>query len=267
MSKYTNIPFVKYSATGNDFILIDNRSLGLTSEDADFFKRICQRRTSAGADGVLLIEESSKHDFQLRYFNADGSETECGNGARSAAHFVFSHGLAGSKMSFVFGEAVYEAEVDGSWVKLKMPSPRDLQETLGIVKENGFDEGGFIHIGVPHFVLFGKMIAELDLQKWGPEYRQHAAFQPAGANINFVEVLGENKLKVRTYERGVENETLSCGTGCVASAYLAHLKQKTRYPTEIMTKGGNLKVSKNPHDEHLYLEGEVKAVYEAKFYQ
>ena len=267
MSKYTNIPFVKYSATGNDFILIDNRSLGLTSEDADFFKRICQRRTSAGADGVLLIEESSKHDFRLRYFNADGSETECGNGARSAAHFVFSHGLAGSKMSFVFGEAVYEAEVDGSWVKLKMPSPRDLQETLGIVKENGFDEGGFIHIGVPHFVLFGKMVAELDLQKWGPEYRQHAAFQPAGANINFVEVLGENKLKVRTYERGVENETLSCGTGCVASAYLAHLKQKTRYPTEIMTKGGNLKVSQNPHDEHLYLEGEVKAVYEAKFYQ
>ena len=96
------------------------------------------------------------------------------------------------------------------------------------------------------------------MQKWGPEYRQHAAFQPAGANINFVEVLGENKLKVRTYERGVENETLSCGTGCVASAYLAHLKQRTRYPTEIMTRGGKLKVSKDPHDEHFYLEGEVK---------
>ncbi len=267
MSKYTNIPFVKYSATGNDFILIDNRSLGLTSEDAYFFQQICQRRTSVGADGVLLIEESSEHDFRLRYFNADGSETECGNGARSSAHFVFSHGLTGSKMSFVFGEAVYEAEVDGSWVKLRMPSPRDLQETLGIVKENGFDEGGFIHIGVPHFVLFGSKIADLDLQKWGQKYRHHLAFQPAGANINFVEVLGENKLKVRTYERGVENETLSCGTGCVASAYLAHLKLKTKYPTEIMTKGGNLKISRNSHDEYFYLEGDVKAVYEAKFYQ
>ena len=145
-----------------------------------------------------------------------------------------------------------------------MPGTRDLQETTGIVKENGFDVGGFIHIGVPYFVLFGSEIEDLDLQKWGPEYRQHAAFQPAGANINFVEVLGDNKLKVRTYERGVENETLSCGTGCVASAYLAHLKMGTRYPTEIMTRGGNLKVSKDRHDEHFYLEGDVKQVYEAK---
>ena len=212
---------------------------------------------------MLLIEDSSEHDFRLRYFNADGSETECGNGARSAAHFAFTHGLADSKMSFVFGDAVYRAEVDGAWVKLRMPSARDLQETLGIVKESAFDEGGFIHIGVPHFVLFGSEIADLDLQKWGPKYRHDPAFQPAGANINFVEVLGENKLKVRTYERGVENETLSCGTGCVASAYLAHLKQRTRYPTEIMTRGGKLKVSKDPHDEYFYLEGEVKPVYEA----
>ncbi len=264
MSKYTNIPFVKYSATGNDFILIDNRSLSLSCQDSDFFQQICQRRTAVGADGVLLIENSPEHDFRLRYFNADGSETECGNGARSAAHFAFSNGLADAKMSFVFGEAVYEAEVDDTYVKLKMPAARDLQETAGIIKENGFEEGGFIHIGVPHFALFRSGIADLDLQKWGPKYRMHSAFKPAGANINFIEVLGENKLKVRTYERGVENETLSCGTGCVASAYLAHLKQGTQYPTEIMTKGGSLKVSTDSDEDRFYLEGEVKAVYEAK---
>ena len=106
MSKYTNIPFVKYSATGNDFILIDNRGLGLGSKDEEFFQKICQRRTSAGADGVLLIEENSEYDFRLRYFNADGSEAECGNGARSAAHFAFTRGLTDSAVSCILSSSV-----------------------------------------------------------------------------------------------------------------------------------------------------------------
>lgn len=264
MSKYSKIPFIKYSATGNDFILIDNRTLGLGSEDREFFQRVCQRRSSVGADGVLLINNSTEHDFQLRYFNADGSETECGNGARSAAHYVGDRGIAGQKSSFLFGEAVYESEVDGTWVKLMMPATRDLREDVGIIQEVGLVEGGFVHIGVPHYVLFAQDVSDLDLENLGRTYRKHLAFQPAGTNVNFVEVLSENKIKVRTYERGVENETLSCGSGCAASALFAHLRRKTKYPTEILTPGGILRVSNNESKGRFYLEGEVKVVYEGK---
>ncbi len=264
MNEHSEITFFKLSATGNDFILIDNRQNLVSGLDKGYFRQICQRRTSVGADGVLLIEKCPEYDFRMRYFNADGSEAACGNGARSAAYFACKKGLAGQRLSFMVENESYEAYVKGNIVKLKMPAARDLSQSVGVVEENGFKEGGFINTGVPHYVLFGNDIDEIDVYNLGRKYRLHSKFHPEGTNVNFAEVLSENKIKLRTYERGVENETLSCGTGCVASAYLANIQNKTRFPTEILTRGGKLRILRDEHSERLYLEAEVKLVYEGK---
>ena len=264
MAAHSNIRFFKFSATGNDFILIDNRERIVNADDVEFFHQICQRRVSVGADGVLLIETSDEFDFSLRYFNPDGSAAECGNGARSAAYFAFKTKIADSKMKFRFDEAIYEAEVKNNVVKLKLPPPRDWRDANGILEETFLEEGGFINTGVPHFVLFGRDIDKQDIHGLGEKYRYHSRFQPAGTNVDFVEVLSPTQIKLRTYERGVEKETLSCGTGCVASAVVAHRKKGTRFATEVVTPGGILRVSQDGENGPAYLEGEVKLVYEGK---
>jgi diaminopimelate epimerase len=256
------LKFTKYSATGNDFILIDNREPGLTEKDADLFKNICERRTSVGADGVLLINKHSQYDFELRYFNADGSEAECGNGARSAACFATTNKISASPLRFIFGKNTYEAEVRQNLVKIKMPEPRDLLESAGIVEKNFAEEAGAINTGVPHYVLIFPEIAGLDVINLGKKYRYHPRFTPEGTNVNFVEIISGNEIKVRTYERGVENETLSCGTGCVASAILSHLRKKLVFPITVNTSGGQLIVYYE--NNHYFLEGIVKQVYEGR---
>lgn len=258
----TNLPFYKFSATGNDFILIDNRERIVSGNDVEFFRQICQRRVSVGADGVLLIEKSQEFDFTLRYFNADGAAAECGNGARSAAYFAYKNKIADKKMKFRFDESVYEAHVNNTLVKIKLPSPRDWSDANGILEENFLEEGGFINTGVPHFVLFGRDIDKQNVQSLGEKYRYHSHFQPAGTNVDFVQVLSPTQIKVRTYERGVEKETLSCGTGCVASAVVSHRKKGTRFATEVVTPGGTLWVSQDGENGPVHLEGEVKLVYE-----
>ncbi|NIR47943.1 diaminopimelate epimerase [candidate division KSB1 bacterium] len=260
----SNIPFFKFSATGNDFILIDNRENILAGDETDFFRTICQRRTAVGADGVLLIENEAQHDFRMRYFNADGTETACGNGARSSAYFAFHQGFAERRMSFVSDDEVYEAEVDCNSVKLRMPQPQDVRETVGIVDEDVLQEAGFVHIGVPHFVLLGTEIGKLNVDELGRKYRKHARFHPQGTNVNFVKVVSPHQVKLRTFERGVEQETLSCGTGCVASAYLLNLKNQARFPIEVLTQGGELRVYSDDERGELFLEGEVKLVFEGK---
>ncbi len=264
MDERANLTFYKFSAAGNDFILIDNRERIFSADDVEFFRQICQRRVSVGADGVLLIEPSDEFDFSLRYFNADGSAAECGNGARSAAYFAARNKIANKKMNFRFDDAIYEAEVFDTLVKLKLPPPRDWRDANGILEENFLEEGGFINTGVPHFVLFGGEIKQLDVHGLGQKYRHHPQFQPTGTNVDFVEVLSPSQIKVRTYERGVEKETLSCGTGCVASAVVAHRKKGTRFATEVVTAGGILRVSQDGDNGPAYLEGEVKLVYEGK---
>jgi diaminopimelate epimerase len=259
-----NLPFYKFSATGNDFILIDNRERIVNAADVEFFRQICQRRLSVGADGVLLIEPSKEFDFSLRYFNADGSAAECGNGARSAAYFAFKNKIADSPMRFHFDDAVYEAEVNSAVVKLKLPPPRDWREAAGILEETFLEAGGFINTGVPHFVIFGNEIEKHDVHGLGQKYRRHPRFQPAGANVDFVEILSPTQIKVRTYERGVEKETLSCGTGCVAAAVVAHRKKGTRFATEVVTPGGTLRVLQDDENGPVFLEGEVKLVYEGQ---
>lgn len=266
MHKPEHTRFVKISATGNDFILFDNRSGLFTGAEVEFFHKICQRRSSVGADGILLIERSPAYAFNMRYFNADGYESEmCGNGARGAALYAHRNGLADARMVFTVGPQVYEAEVNGKRVKLKMPPGRDFENRPDVVEEDDLHEGGYINTGVPHWVLFSAEIDALDVLTLGGKYRQHPAFSPNGVNVDFVQILGEREMKIRTYERGVEDETLACGTGCVAAAIIAATQNKTRLPTEIQTRGGLLKVSGDPN-ANLYLEGEVDLVYEGRLF-
>lgn len=265
MTKLTDITFVKISATGNDFILIDNREKILTGKEVELFHQICQRRTSVGADGVLLIEACEPYDFRLRYFNADGGESEmCGNGARAAAYYAFKNNFATQEMAFLVGTDLYEAVVQDKWVKLKMPGAKNLKTDLGVLEESFLEEGGSVYTGVPHYVLFVADLESLDVHTLGKKYRHHKVFQPKGTNVNFVQILASNKIKVRTYERGVEEETLACGTGAVASALLSSLNKKTLFPTDVLTRGGLLRVFGDSQGEHLYLEGEVKAVYKGR---
>lgn len=264
MDDHATISFTKFSATGNDFILIDNREFGLSETDREFFVKICKRRISVGADGVLLIDNSKEFDFSVRYFNADGSEAQCGNGARCAAFFAFQKGICDKKNRFNFLNHIYDGEVDGNTVIIKMPEPKELFKIKNVLQEKFLEEGGFVDTGVPHYVLFGTDVENIDVAKIGKKYRYHPDFRPDATNVNFVEILSKDAINVRTYERGVEAETLSCGTGCVASAYLAHLRKNVQFPIQVRTAGGYLQVQQDQKRGHFYLSGQVKAIYEGR---
>ncbi len=260
MTERTSISFTKLSVSGNDFVFIDNRKFGLGEEDAAFFRRVCQRRTGVGSDGVLLIDEDPTHDFRLRYFNPDGSESGCGNGARAAAYQAFKIGLVGAKTRFVFNEQVFDAGIDGDEVRLRFPAPRDLQLCPNILSHSTLEEAGFVDTGVPHYVLYSADVSAVDVVTVGQFYRYHQFFQPAGTNVDFVQVEGRQTITVRTYERGVEDETLACGTGALAAAIFVEQQKEVVWPVRIRTKGGLSVASRQ--DGALYLSGRVEVVYE-----
>ncbi|MCW5205467.1 diaminopimelate epimerase [Desulfobulbus sp. F5] len=234
------IPFVKMSGTGNDFILIDHRqSLIKPDSMAQFAAAVCRRKFSVGADGLILIENSEQADFRWRFFNADGSVAEmCGNGARCAARFAFMQGIAPAKMRFETLAGLIEAEVSGKEVAVKMTEPRDLRLHQTITVNNSPLTLHSLNTGVPHAVVFVDNIEETDVRGLGRAIRYHEIFQPAGTNVNFVQKRGD-AFKVRTYERGVEDETLACGTGSAASAIIAALLGEATSPVEIITSGND----------------------------
>lgn len=265
MKPVSHIPFFKLSATGNDFILFDNRERYFTGEETDFFRHICQRRRAVGADGILLIEASPDYDFHLRYFNADGRESEmCGNGARAAAFYFWENYGPSERLTFTVGSTVYEARAGERGVSLKMPAPADVRGDVGVAEEAFLEEGGYLDIGVPHFVVFTDDLDAVDVPGLGARYRHHRAFVPRGVNVDFVEVLGANRLKIRTYERGVEEETLACGTGCAAAALVAVERKQMAWPIELLTRGGVLRVERPDPSGPLFLEGEATLVYEGR---
>jgi len=257
------IAFSKLSATGNDFILFDNRGGLFTGRERDFFQRVCRRRVSVGADGVILLEQSARADFRMRYFNADGGESEmCGNGARAVAYYAFHRGIAGAEMTFEIAGQVLQARVEDRGVLLKMPPARDLHLDLGLWAPANFQEGGFINTGVPHYVVFAERLEEVDVLRLGRRYGHQVRFQPQGTNVDFVRVLDHHRIAVRTYERGVEDETLACGTGAVASSIVAHHRKGIQSPVEVVTRGGELRVRFDESFQEITLEGEARIVYE-----
>ncbi|MFH2122926.1 MAG: diaminopimelate epimerase [Pseudomonadota bacterium] len=264
------IPFTKMSGAGNDFIVIDHRTLLIPeAEQAEFVKKVCRRMFSVGADGLILIENSELADFRWRFYNGDGSLAEmCGNGARCAARYAYSRGIADVSMSFETLAGIIEAEIsDDASVRLRMTAPSDFKTGLSIILDGQEKILSFVNSGVPHAVLFMEEDDEIPVREWGKIVRFHPLFQPAGTNVNFVQKIGENTIRVRTYERGVEDETMACGTGAVASALFAAVSGMARSPVAVTTSGGEqltilFDLQVGPQAENVFLQGPARIIYE-----
>ena len=251
------------SASGNDFIVIDNRMGKVNERFSDlqeFVKKICRVHHSVGADGVILIEKSDQYDFRWRFFNADGSEAEmCGNGGRCAARFAFVNGIAKQKMAFETIAGVIRAEIHGAKVKLQLTKPFDMKLDYAVGLDDKELFMNSVNTGVPHAVLLVTDIDYVPVEELGRMIRYHKAFGEKGTNVDFVEVTDKKNVKVRTYERGVEGETFACGTGAVASAVILNEKGLVKSPVNIHTKGGE--ILKIYIDEDVYLEGDAKIIF------
>src|SRR4030095_5564419 len=232
--------FTKMNGAGNDFVLIDNRTADVHL-DRSQIARLCDRHRGIGADGILLLEKASKRaDFQMRYFNADGGEAEmCGNGARCFARFASKVAGAEGKISFETPAGVISAQLIGNLVTLQMTEPTDLRLNVALRVADQNKTIHFINSGVPHVVIPASRIDDVDVRREGSAIRYHEMFSPKGANVNFIEKRGVNKIAVRTYERGVEDETLACGTGVVASSLIFAATERVNGPIAVIARGGD----------------------------
>ena len=266
-------PFCKMSGSGNDFIVIDNRQKILDADHlGDFIRKVCARKVSVGADGLILIEPSPRANFRWRFFNSDGSEAEmCGNGGRCAARFAVLKEIAPPKLSFETLAGIIEAEVSGKLVKLQMVQPTGVTLNLDIPIDGQTHQLHFINTGVPHAIKLVEDASQVGVKELGKKIRFHSRFQPAGTNANFVQVMDRTHLKVRTYERGVEDETLACGTGAVASALIVARLGLVIPPVDVQTSGGDLlkiyfQVQEDGFDR-VFLEGDTRVVYEGDLWE
>lgn len=252
--------FFKYEATGNDFVVFDNRN-GEVELSLPQIKHICDRRFGIGADGLMLLEKHESLDFNLVYYNSDGTQSLCGNGTRAAVRMASSLGLINGKASFNAFDGKHDAEIrnDGI-ISIRMNDVND-------VRKAGDD--WFVNTGSPHLIKFVQNLKDYPVFDEGRKIRYGSTYAPGGTNVNFVELLPHNTLFVRTYERGVENETLSCGTGVTAAALIAHHKNY-QSPIAIKSLGGNLsvefKVGQTVRDtvtfHDIFLKGPAKMVFQ-----
>lgn len=264
------IEFWKMHGSGNDFVLIDNRDGKILEDEmGPLVEKICRRRVSVGADGLIFVTKSDRFDFGWRFFNADGGEVEmCGNGGRCVARFAVLKGIAGSKMTFETSAVPVAAEVRGRIVKVLMPNPTGLERDINLSHETGWLSVDFINTGVPHVVIQVESLSDYPVFEQGRAIRYHPMFSPGGTNANFIKVLRTDLLEVRTYERGVENETLACGTGVIASALIASERGMVGSPVKARTKGGEeLGIYFEKEGDkfvQVWLEGSTSIVYQAQ---
>ncbi len=266
------IKFTKAVATGNDFIIVDNRDLKLKNDLGQLAKKLCDRFYGVGADGLLLVEASSSADFKMRIFNSDGSEAEmCGNGSRCAALYAHAKRIAlGQDMKIETMAGILNASVQGENVRVKLTDPKDIQWNLCLMIHECPYKVNLANTGVPHVIHFVDDLEAVEVKNLGPKMRYHKDFSPQGANVDFVKVTDKNnsRIAVRTYERGVEDETLACGTGAVASAIISAEAEKLVSPISVETKSGEvLKVyfeSQEGNFKNVYLEGKTRLVYEGE---
>lgn len=250
------LSFYKYQGTGNDFIIIDNRDSHFDTSNHQLIERLCDRKFGIGADGLMLLQTSENYDFEMVYFNADGYEgSMCGNGGRSLVQFANDIGVIDNKTTFIATDGEHEAYFEKGLIHLKMIDVQNIENN------ETFD---FMDTGSPHYVSYVKDLQSFDVVTEGRTIRNNERFKSIGTNVNFVQELGQNALSIRTYERGVEDETLSCGTGVTACALSAALKGYSS-PIFLNVLGGELSVSfiKNETGfENIYLIGPAKKVFE-----
>ncbi|MDQ1088662.1 MULTISPECIES: diaminopimelate epimerase [unclassified Siphonobacter] len=252
------IPFYKYQGTGNDFIMIDDRE-GLFPVAKEKIAQLCHRRFGIGADGLILLQKDEAYDFRMKYFNADGGEgSMCGNGGRATVRFAHDLGVIGDETRFIAVDGEHEASVTPERIALKMSNVKGLEEHA---------DYSFMNTGSPHVVAFTEDLENYKVYNEGYAIRYSDDWvKRGGTNVNFVEQLGEDQLFVRTYERGVEDETYSCGTGVTACALTAHVKRGVASPVKVKVLGGNLEVSFEQTGadsfENIYLIGPAERVFE-----
>jgi diaminopimelate epimerase len=254
------IHFFKYQGTGNDFILADNRKNEYSSLTEEQIHKLCDRRFGIGADGLMLLNEKQGFDFEMKYYNADGKTgSMCGNGGRCMTKFAYQLGIHREVYRFLASDGVHEAEIDTDGiVSLKMKDVKNI---------NRFHNDFIVDTGSPHYIKMVTNIMSYDVFKKGSEIRNSKEFQEDGINVNFVELMSEaDKIIVRTYERGVEDETFSCGTGVTAAALVCYHNENGFNDVEVKTLGGTLSVEFDRVDdnkyENIWLCGPAEKIFE-----
>lgn len=255
------IEFYKYQGTGNDFVLLDNRTGRYNSLDTKQVKLLCNRRFGIGADGLMLLQSREGYDFEMIYYNSDGNTgSMCGNGGRCMVKFACNLGLHKYTYNFIAVDGEHEAEIDrNNIVRLKMKDVTEVDEQ---------DAHAVLNTGSPHYIKFVNDLSAVDVVQSGRNIRNSRHFVKEGINVNFVEATGEDSIFVRTYERGVEDETLSCGTGVTAAALVSAHNQRGFNRVEVGTPGGALSVEYNKVSEmnytNIWLCGPAELVYTGK---
>ena len=254
------IHFHKYQGTGNDFIMIDDRDLKFPSDQIDIISMMCHRKFGIGSDGLILIQPHDQLDFKMVFFNPDGSKSLCGNGSRCAVAFANALGMISDETRFETTDGEHHAFIEKENIHFSLHD---------VSKVQPYGKDLFIDTGSPHYLKMVQDLDNIDVIKEGQDIRYSELFSPSGTNVNFIE-LNQDRIRVRTYERGVENETLSCGTGVTASALAANLSGMEG-PIRVETRGGTLFVTfdrGNDNDfKNIYLAGPAKKVFEGDFEQ
>ncbi|MEP7237101.1 MAG: diaminopimelate epimerase [Ferruginibacter sp.] len=255
------IEFYKYQGTGNDFVILENRGHTYDNLTAEQVKFICHRRFGVGADGLMLLSNHAELDFEMIYFNADGKQSSmCGNGGRCLVKFAKNQGMYKSTYHFMAVDGPHEADIDmQNIVRLKMQDVNKVEYHSG---------HAILNTGSPHFVKFASNVVDIDVIETGRDIRYSKAFEQEGINVNFVETTDEDSIFVRTYERGVEDETMSCGTGVTASALMNAHNENGFNRVEVKTPGGHLSVEFNKiddgHFDNIWLCGPAEFVYKGE---
>ena len=252
--------FYKYQGTGNDFVIVDNRLQTINKNDTKRIARLCHRRFGIGADGYILLENDDNTDFKMVYYNADGNEsTMCGNGGRCIVAFANFLGIIKNETTFVAIDGLHKAKIENGMVYLQMQDVSEIKS---------FDNHQFLDTGSPHHVEMVSGLANFEVKANGSKIRYGQPYNKEGSNVNFVEQLSDDNFAVRTYERGVEDETLSCGTGVTAVALAMHKSGKTKSENiSLKTEGGELNVTFNSNDKgykNIWLVGPAEQVFKGE---
>lgn len=251
------IEFTKLHSGGNDFILIDLSRYDLSLPLSDFAKRICRRRISVGADGLLAVRPEVNAGFSLRYFNQDGSEARfCGNGLLCVALWIYVQGNRENPIRFCWKDRTHEAWVSEGGVRAKLPPPQNLKLDLSLQSE---EVVSYVVLGVPHVVTFQTDLERIDVNRLGRRIRFDPAISTEGANVDFCQPVDRSRIKLRTYERGVEAETLSCGSGAAAASYIAYRKGLVDRAVKVLTPGGEITI--HIDRGQMFMEGNPVIVY------
>lgn len=260
------VNFVKMTAAGNDFIFIDNYNYNFFLSFSKLARSVCSRRTSVGADGLVVLERSKRCDAKMRIFNSDGSEAEmCGNAIRCFGIFAYSNGIRKKDISVETLSGEKKVHIKKNSVVVNMGKAKNCKLNIPLKIKNKNYILHHVNTGVPHTVLFVPDISKADVNNFGSLIRYHKFFGQAGTNVDFIEIAGKHKIKMRVYERGVEAETLACGTGATASAFISNKLGKTIYPIQIITANNEI-ININCKKDDLFMDGPVKLICKGEIY-